>query len=57
MDEDGVTDGDDDIYLDSSLFCEQSALVVDVIDQRFEAIVSLGDPGAREGICATDICL
>ena len=45
------------IYLDSSLFGEQSALVVDVVDQRFEAIISLGDPGAREGICSTDIRL
>ena len=45
------------IYLNSSLFCEQCALVVDVIDQRFKAIVSLGDPSAGEGIRATDICL
>ena len=45
------------IYLDSSLFGEQSALVVDVVDKRFKAIVSLGDPSAREGICATDIRL
>ena len=45
------------IYLDSSLFGEQSALVVDVVDQRLEAIVSLGDPRAREGICTTDIRL
>ena len=45
------------IYLNGSLFCEQGALVVDVIDQRFKAVVSLGHPSAREGIRATDICL
>ena len=45
------------IHLDGSLFCEQGTLVVDVIDQRFKTIVSLGDPSAREGIRATDICL
>ena len=45
------------IHLDGSLFCEQGALVVDFIDQRFKTVVSLGHPSAGKGICATDICL
>ena len=45
------------IHLDGSLFCEQGTLVVDIVDQRFKTIVSLGDPSARKRIRATDICL